>query len=226
MRYFSKGLMVVTIILMLLIVFVDKDILNSLFIHYEKVDISESLVVNVDNNRVVYHDTGVKSVGNGTTNNSNASSTKVVSSVSRLWTWPTDKNYTITTYYSNFHKAIDIYSYTGYGSNIYAANNGTVSMVMGGCVVGNLSCNGRGGNYVIIRHSNNYYTVYMHLKDIRVRVGQNVNGGQVIGTMGNTGNVVPVPTSRAPYLGTHLHFAVYVGEPYRGGYTINPMKLY
>ena len=44
--------------------------------------------------------------------------------------------------------------------------------------------------------------------------------------MGNTGNVIPVPTAASPYLGTHLHFCLYIGEPYRGGYAVNPMRLY
>ena len=115
----------------------------------------------------------------------------------------------------------------GYGSNIFAANSGVVTSVQGGCVAGNLSCNGRGGNYIVIKHnSNNYYTVYMHLKDMYVKEGQKVTSGQVIGTMGNTGNVIPVPNSSNPYAGTHLHFCLYIGEPYKGGYAINPMKLY
>ena len=64
----------------------------------------------------------------------------------------------------------------------------------------------------------------MHLRDIYVKEGQTVARGQRIGTMGNTGNVYPVPNSYNPYAGTHLHFAVYVGSPY--GRTINPFNLY
>jgi len=124
------------------------------------------------------------------------------------------------------HEAVDI-SGTGYGSSIYAANGGVVTTVKGGCVAGDMSCNGRGGNYIVIKHNtNNYYTIYMHLKDIYVSKGQNVSRGQVIGTMGNTGNVSPAPSSSNPYAGTHLHFGLYIGEPYNGGYSINPMSLY
>ena len=146
------------------------------------------------------------------------------------WVWPTESNYVITSYFGyrwgSIHDAIDI-SGPGYGSSIYAANSGVVRTVKGGCVAGNTSCNGRGGNYIVINHNNNnYYTVYMHLKDIKVSVGQVVSRGQVIGTMGNTGNVVPVPTASRPYNGTHLHFGVYKGEPYNGGYAINPFQLY
>lgn len=143
------------------------------------------------------------------------------------WHWPTTSNYLITTYYSSSHKAIDIYSYDGFNSNIYAANNGEVVEVKGGCIPGNLTCNGSGGNYIIINHNNNnYYTIYMHLNKINVSVGDIVRSGDTIGTMGNTGNVIPVPTSASPYNGTHLHFCLYIGRPFQGGYAVNPMNLY
>lgn len=212
-------------ILISIVLFVDDERLNSFLINYDdNFVVDEVNVLNVDYNKVVYNDTDIASL-NGT---SNANPT-LLNSVASMdyWAWPTDSNYTITTYYSSSHKAIDIYSYNGYGANIYAANNGVVTTVKGGCVVGDLSCNSKGGNYIVINHNNsNYYTVYMHLKDIRVSVGDVVSRGQVIGTMGNTGNVIPVPTSSAPYLGTHLHFCLYIGEPYKGGYAVNPMRLY
>ena len=145
------------------------------------------------------------------------------------WAWPTERPYTITTYYGyrwgSMHAAIDIYY--GYGSNIYAANNGTVVLVKGGCVPGNLSCNGRQGNVVYINHNiGGYYSVYMHMSTILVREGQVVSRGQVIGKMGNTGEVYPVPSSYSPYSGTHLHFATWRGFPNRGGSPFNPLTLY
>lgn len=211
------------IILLIVVMFVDNDSLNSLFIDYSnQLSVNEVGVLNVDYDKVVYQDTNVTSVANN-------SSSNVVqmanTSVSDGWAWPTDGGYTITTYFSAGHKALDIFK--GYGTNIYAANNGVVTTVKAGCIAGNLACNGRGGNYVVIKHnSSNYYTVYMHLKDIHVKVGDNVSKGQVIASMGNTGNVIPVPTAVSPYLGTHLHFCLYIGEPYRGGYAVNPMRLY
>ena len=143
------------------------------------------------------------------------------------WTFPVSGNYVITTYYSYSHRAIDIYGYSGYGSNILSANSGTVITASSGCYRGDISCNGNRGNYVVIRHNiSNYYTVYMHLASINVGVGDIVESGQVIGTMGNTGQVIPVPNDSNPYGGTHLHFCVFVGEPYKGGYAINPFDLY
>ncbi len=142
------------------------------------------------------------------------------------WAWPTDTPYTITTYYGyrwgTMHAAIDIYG-PGYGSAVYAANNGTVIAANGGCYAGNIGCNGRRGNYVIINHNiGGYHSTYMHLATIIVKTGQVVMRGQKIGTMGNTGEVYPVPTSSAPYLGTHLHFATSRGDPSLGGNTGNP----
>lgn len=143
------------------------------------------------------------------------------------WAWPTARPYTITTYYEwrwgAFHDAIDIY--VGYNSPIYAANNGTVYKIGLGCAPGYLGCNGKQGNFVLINHNaGGYYTIYMHMNEVWVKEGDTVARGQQIGTMGNTGNVYPVPTSYSPYSGTHLHFAVTVGAPY--GRSINPFNLY
>lgn len=146
------------------------------------------------------------------------------------WAWPTETPYIITTQFGyrwgSMHAAIDI-SGPGHGSNIYAANNGTVVETKSGCVVGNLSCNGRRGNYVVINHNiGNYYTVYMHMSAVNVKVGQVVSRGQKIGTMGNTGEVYPVPSRYSPYSGTHLHFVTSRGYPSRGGVAFNPFNLY
>lgn len=143
------------------------------------------------------------------------------------WAWPTDRPYTITSYFEyrwgSFHKGIDIY--VGYGSPVYASNNGVVYKTGAGCTPGYISCNGRQGNYVIINHNaGGYYTVYMHMKEFYVSEGQTVARGQKIGAMGNTGEVYPVPTSSNPYGGTHLHFEVRVGGAY--GTSINPLGLF
>ena len=65
----------------------------------------------------------------------------------------------------------------------------------------------------------NYYTQYMHMSSVSVKEGQTVARGQKIGTMGNTGHVVPTPAYGSKSLaGTHLHFEVRVkGKP------VNPL---
>lgn len=146
------------------------------------------------------------------------------------WAWPTSKPYTITTGYEyrwgSFHAAIDIY--VGFGSPIYAANNGTVLAVGSGCIRGNTNCNNTRGNYIIINHNiGGYHTQYMHLNTILVKPGQTVERGQKIATMGNTGFVVPTPAyGSSSFAGTHLDFGVWIGRPYGGGHTLNPFSLY
>ena len=69
------------------------------------------------------------------------------------------------------------------------------------------------GEYVQIDHGNGYQTLYGHLKSgsKRVRVGDTVQTGQVIGLVGQTGNVT----------GPHLHFEVRKGK----NNPVNPNEL-
>jgi murein DD-endopeptidase MepM/ murein hydrolase activator NlpD len=62
---------------------------------------------------------------------------------------------------------------------------------------------------IVVAHPGGYETLYGHVKPTRrVRVGQLVRRGQVIGFMGNTGRST----------GTHLHL-----EMRRGRTTLNPL---
>lgn len=64
------------------------------------------------------------------------------------------------------------------------------------------------GNVVILMHLNGLETVYAHLSKLKVKTGDVVESGQVIGLGGNTGH------SR----GTHLHFEIrYKGHPLNPG---------
>ena len=49
-----------------------------------------------------------------------------------------------------------------------------------------------------------------------IKVGDKVTRGQVIGQMGNTG---------VSY-GCHCHLGIFYGQPYSGGYSINPLSVY
>lgn len=74
------------------------------------------------------------------------------------------------------------------------------------------------GNVVIIRHYNGLETVYAHLSKIKVKPGQVVVAGQVVGLGGNTGHST----------GSHLHFEVrFKGVPVNPKYLIsfNEQKL-
>lgn len=132
------------------------------------------------------------------------------------WQWPTNPGWTITSGYSwrinpingvrELHDAIDIAG-TGYGSPIYAANNGTVV---------ESSYTNINGNYVIINHNNGYYTYYGHMSKRNVKKGQVVARGSVIGLVGDTGWAT----------GPHVHFSIWIGYPYYGGRSQNPLNYY
>ena len=214
-RYKFNFFLIVCIIFCLVLLFVDDGNWYYFF------DTNDNLVIDeVD----TFNDSFVIDEVNISAGESNKSNVILINN--DRWVFPVSGGYDITTYYSSWHNAIDIYGYNGYGSEILAAKSGTVVSVHGGCYRGDVNCNGRGGNYVVIRHVNNYYSVYMHLAHIVVSVGDVLSSSDVIGTMGNTGNVFPVPSDINPYLGTHLHFAIYVGEPYNGGYAVDPLSMY
>ena len=137
----------------------------------------------------------------------------------KSWGWPTNSGYTITSDYGyridpfskrrNLHYGIDI-SGTGYGSPVYATNNGTI-------VTRTLHYSY--GNYIVINHNNGYYTLYAHMSRFNssLKVGSNVSRGQVIGYVGMTGSAT----------GPHLHYEAYIGgEPWKGGTRLNPWSLY
>ncbi len=101
------------------------------------------------------------------------------------------------------------------GVNVLAADSGVVTFILDGEFDRQTeSVISRGlGNYVAIRHSNDVYTYYGHLRknSINVQVGQQVDQGQVIGQIASSGN------STDP----HLHFEVwfdsmYVIDPFLG----------
>jgi murein DD-endopeptidase MepM/ murein hydrolase activator NlpD len=148
--------------------------------------------------------------------------------ITGTWAWPTNKGYVITSGYGyrllwgkwNFHDGLDI-SGTGKGSPIYAANDGVVFCSGYDISRGNQKCGTvSGGQVVIIDHQNGYYTMYAHMVkgSQRVKTGDTVTRGQVIGGMGATGNVT----------GVHLHFALTSGAPPHrlGAKFHNPMNLY
>lgn len=93
--------------------------------------------------------------------------------------------------WGSFHKGVDIGA--GYGTPIVAAASGQV-------VLSTYSDNGY-GNYVIIRHDDGSETLYAHMTERWVGLGQYVNQGDAIGSVGCTGWCS----------GAHLHFEVHVG---------------
>jgi murein DD-endopeptidase MepM/ murein hydrolase activator NlpD len=86
-----------------------------------------------------------------------------------------------------YHEGVDIAANPG--DPVYAAGAGTV--VYAGWRQGGY------GNVVVLAHGS-VFTIYAHLTAANVGCGQQVNAGQVIGTVGSTGNST----------GPHLHFEV------------------
>jgi murein DD-endopeptidase MepM/ murein hydrolase activator NlpD len=89
----------------------------------------------------------------------------------------------------HFHTGIDIGGRNINGAGVYATANGRVAFA---------GFQGGYGNLIIIDHGYGITTFYAHLSRIQVRVGQQVEKGQLIGNVGSTG------LSTAP----HLHYEV------------------
>ena len=110
-----------------------------------------------------------------------------------------NKTNQITQKYGNGHTGIDIVGKEGL-PEIIAHSDGVVYAIQDG-QDNNIKATGvkSYGNYVQIKHPNNMYTLYAHLeKKLKVKLGQQVKRGQVLGVEGNSG---------CSY-GTHLHFEV------------------
>lgn len=114
--------------------------------------------------------------------------------------WPINNRY-ITQYFYSYHLGIDIPANTG--DRVYAADGGRVSRA--GWWPGGF------GNAVKIDHGNGYSTMYAHLSQIEVSLGQTVSKGGLIGRTGNTGRS----------FGSHLHFAVQ-----QFGRYLNPLSVF
>jgi Membrane proteins related to metalloendopeptidases len=117
----------------------------------------------------------------------------------------TKKNQITGAYKSGVHNGVDLVGEGSTLDTIIAHCYGTVIWIQMGRV-NNINTTGDDtyGNAVKIRHSNGYTTLYAHLKDVYVKVGDNVREGQDIGYMGDSGRAY----------GAHLHFEVRTSDSY------------
>ena len=90
--------------------------------------------------------------------------------------------------WSRYHTGQDFAASSG--TPVYAATSGTV-------ISGNVGS--WAGNYVVIRAADGSSTLYAHMSNTDVKVGQQVTAGQKIGNVGSTGRS----------FGAHLHFEYY-----------------
>ena len=93
----------------------------------------------------------------------------------------------------------------------FSANVGTPVYVTGNGKVTQAGWDGLYGNSITIDHGFGYVTRYAHLSKIKVRRGQKVIRGEVIGEVGSTGKST----------GPHLHYEVHVK-----GKVVNPVNYY
>ena len=103
--------------------------------------------------------------------------------------------------YNKMHRGVDFAA--SKGTSVFAGGNGTIEFA---------GKNGGYGNYIRIRHNNEYKTAYAHLLGFKkgISVGIRVNQGNVIGYVGSSGRST----------GPHLHYEIiYQNEQ------INPLAL-
>lgn len=98
------------------------------------------------------------------------------------------------------HKGVDFSM--PIGTPVIAPADGTVEKIA-------YQANGA-GRYVVIRHSREYQTVYMHLSRPLVKAGQSVKKGERIALSGNTGRST----------GPHLHYEFHIN-----GRPVNPLTV-
>ena len=103
--------------------------------------------------------------------------------------------------YNKMHRGVDFAA--SKGTSVFAGGNGTIEFA---------GKNGGYGNYIRIRHNNEYKTAYAHLLGFKkgISTGIRVNQGSVIGYVGSSGRST----------GPHLHYEIiYQNEQ------INPLTL-
>jgi murein DD-endopeptidase MepM/ murein hydrolase activator NlpD len=124
--------------------------------------------------------------------------------------WPVQGEGIIYNGFRPGHAAIDIH--IAQGTNVLAADSGTVFLSGWGSAQ---------GNYIIIQHGA-YWTLYLHNSANLVNKGDSVSRGQVIGKVGATGNAK----------GAHLHFEIREDDgsrQWRSYYqhkAVNPMQFF
>ena len=102
---------------------------------------------------------------------------------------------------NKFHEGLDFSA--PIGTEIYVTGDGVVKTVHKSAI--------GYGNYVEVDHGFGYTTLYAHMSEFKVRVGQKVKRGEVIGFVGNTGKST----------GPHLHYEVRIK-----GKAVNPTHYF
>jgi murein DD-endopeptidase MepM/ murein hydrolase activator NlpD len=102
--------------------------------------------------------------------------------------------------HTHFHTGLDLLSETG-DDKVHPVKPGVVVLAQHHTQYGNM---------VMVRHTNGVESLYGHLANIAVKVGDKVTQSSVLGNIGNTGQST----------GKHLHLEILIG-----GYPVNPQKV-
>lgn len=87
---------------------------------------------------------------------------------------------------------------SGHLGTDFSAKSGNPIFASGSGIVQAAGPDGELGNTIVIDHQNGYVSSYSHMKEIRTKKGRTVNKGEIIGTIGETGNAN----------GPHLHYSI------------------
>jgi murein DD-endopeptidase MepM/ murein hydrolase activator NlpD len=102
---------------------------------------------------------------------------------------------------THFHTGLDLLSQTG-DEKVHPVKPGVVVLAQ---------FHQQYGNMVVIRHTNGVESLYAHLANIEVKLGDKVTNESVLGNIGSTGS---------SSTGKHLHLEILIG-----GYPVNPQKV-
>jgi murein DD-endopeptidase MepM/ murein hydrolase activator NlpD len=102
---------------------------------------------------------------------------------------------------THFHTGLDLLSQTG-DEKVHPVKPGVVVLAQ---------FHPQYGNMVVLRHTNGVESLYAHLANIAVKLGDKVTAESVLGNIGSTGS---------SSTGKHLHLEILIG-----GYPVNPQKV-
>jgi murein DD-endopeptidase MepM/ murein hydrolase activator NlpD len=102
---------------------------------------------------------------------------------------------------THFHTGLDLLSQTG-DEKVHPVKPGVVVLAQ---------FHPQYGNTVVVRHTNGVESLYAHLANIEVKLGDKVTNESVLGNIGSTGS---------SSTGKHLHLEILIG-----GYPVNPQKV-
>lgn len=132
---------------------------------------------------------------------------------SKEWVWPTVSTRITSSFgireapcrkCTSYHAGTDIGAVTPgkAGDPVWAIDSGTVITT---------EYSSAAGNYIVIDHGDDIYSRYLHLHNVEVNAGMDVNKGDLIGIMGGSGFGT----------GVHLHFEILKNEQ-----AVNAMSYY